>query len=136
LNNLLGVVVGYLDLFKNGHDCPDTVTRSVGLMDHAITRIVNIIGKLSTIANNDRYDLAELSVPELIESCIVRFKEEYEVDAEVSDTLFEPFITTKTSVGRGMGLTIARHTIRKLEGDIHLKANAEIGATALLTYPL
>jgi CheY-like chemotaxis protein len=211
LNNLLGVVVGYLDLLKNGQDNPDTVSRSVGLMDHAITRMINIIGQLGTIANNERYDLAKLSVPELIESSIVRFKEEYEVDAEVlvdssleaktaisanaetfeiilgkllmnawesyhkatppsdrtisleasiqsesgadmlqlkvadkgegiapivSDTLFEPFVTTKTSVGRGMGLTIARHTIRKFEGDIHLKANAETGATALLTYPL
>jgi C4-dicarboxylate-specific signal transduction histidine kinase len=211
LNNLLGVVVGYLDLLKNGQDNPDTVSRSVGLMDHAITRMINIIGQLGTIANNERYDLAELSVPELIESSIVRFKEEYEVDAEVFvnfsieaktcisanaetfeiilgkllinawesyredtpptdrtislhastqhkngsemlhlevsdkgegidptviDLLFEPFSTTKTSVGRGMGLTIARHTIRNLEGDIHLKENTESGVTAILTYPL
>ena len=58
------------------------------------------------------------------------------IDPTVIDLLFEPFITTKTSVGRGMGLTIARHNIRNLEGDIHLKENAESGVTATLTYPL
>ncbi len=211
LNNLLGVVVGYIDLLKNGHDSPDMVKRSVGLMDHAITRMANIIHQLSMIASNERYELAEISIPELIESSIARFKEEYEVDAEVFvnssiepktcisanaetfeiilgkllinawesyredtpssdrtislhastqhkngsemlhlevsdkgegidptviDLLFEPFSTTKTSVGRGMGLTIARHTIRNLEGDIHLKENTESGVTAILTYPL
>ncbi len=211
LNNLLGVVVGYLDLLKNGHDSPDMVKRSVGLIDKAITRMVDIIGQLGTIANNERHELVVISVPELIESSIVRFKEEYKIDAEVLidssleanirisanaetfeivlgkllinawesyhkdtpptnrtislqasvqdkrgpdmlqlkvadkgegidpkviDTLFEPFITTKTAVGRGMGLTIARHTIRNLKGDIHLKDNAESGVTATLTYPL
>lgn len=211
LNNLLGVVVGYLDLIKNGHDSPDMVKRSVGLMDHAITRMVNIIRQLGTIANNERLELAAISVPDLLDSSVDRFKEEYEVNAEVvieselegnpkisanaetfeiilgkllinawesyakdtpdaerpitlkasiqrergpavlqlqvidrgtgidpevSDTLFEPFITTKTSVGRGMGLTIARHTIRNLEGDLLLKENAEGGVTATLTHPL
>lgn len=58
------------------------------------------------------------------------------INPEVSDTLFEPFITTKTSVGRGMGLTIARHTIRNLEGELRLKENAESGVTATLTHPL
>jgi CheY-like chemotaxis protein/anti-sigma regulatory factor (Ser/Thr protein kinase) len=211
LNNLLGVVVGYLDLLKNGQDSPDMVKRSVGLIDKSITRMVDIVGQLGTIANNERHELAVISVPELIESSIVRFKEEYKVDAKVLidslleddirisanaetfeivlgkllinawesydkdtpptdrrislqasvedksgsdmlhlkvadkgegidlkvlDTLFEPFITTKTSVGRGMGLTIARHTMRNLKGDIHLQGNADNGVTAMLTYPL
>ena len=180
-------------------------------MDHAITRMANIIHQLSKIASNERYELAVISMPELIESSIARFREDYDVDAEVLvnsslepktrisvnaeifeiilgkllinawesyredtpsadrtillhtsiqhkngsdmlhlevsdkgegidpaviDLLFEPFITTKTSVGRGMGLTIARHTIRNLEGDIHIKENTESGVTAILTYPL
>ena len=211
LNNLLGVVVGYLDLIKNGHDSPDMVKRSVGLMDNAITRMVNIIRQLGTIANNERLELTSLLISELLDNSIERFCEEYEVDAkvtlesdldsaatitanaetfeiilgkllinawesypkatpaedrtiaikasiqrdrgptvlqlqisdqgqgidpEVSDTLFEPFITTKTSVGRGMGLTIARHTLRNLEGELHLKENPEGGVTATLTHPL
>lgn len=58
------------------------------------------------------------------------------IDPEVTDTLFEPFITSKTSVGRGMGLTISRHTIRNLEGEITLKPNANNGVTATMTHPL
>jgi len=173
--------------------------------------MVNIIRQLATIASNERYELFSLSVSDLIESSIERFKSDYGVQAKITlesdleedtrisanaetfeivlgkllinawesyskdtapddrsilvsariqrergpamlelrvidqgsgiahqviDTLFEPFITTKTSVGRGMGLTIARHTIRNLEGDLHLKQNPEGGVTATLTHPL
>ncbi len=211
LNNLLGVVVGYLDLIKNGYDSPDMVKRSISLMDHAITRMVNIIRQLGTIANNERIELVASSIPRLIENSIERFQKEYEVtgetevlsevdesatiaanaetfeiilgkllinawesypkdtapearkvtvktrisrdngpavleiqvidqgtgiDPEVTDTLFEPFITTKTSVGRGMGLTIARHTMRNLDGDVRLIQNPEAGVTATMTHPL
>ena len=211
LNNLLGVVVGYLDLIKNGHESPDMVKRSIGLMDHAINRMVNIIRQLGTITNNERLELAALSVPDLLENSVERFKNEYEVPAdvtietdltedtrisanaetfeiilgklfinawesypketaddarpvklsaridrnkapamlelqvtdqgngiaeEVGDTLFEPFITTKTSVGRGMGLTIARHTIRNPEGELKVEENTGGGVTATLTHPI
>ncbi len=211
LNNLLGVVVGYLDLIKNGYDSPDMVKRSVMLMDHAINRMVGIIRQLGTIANNERIELSAHSIQTLIENSIERLKDEYEINAqvevesqldenasisanaetfeiilgkllinawesyakdapdedrkitvharisretgpsmlelkvidqgtgidpEVADTLFEPFITTKTSVGRGMGLTIARHTIRNLEGEITVQENPDHGVTATMTHPL
>lgn len=212
LNNLLGVVVGYLDLIKNGYDSPDMVKRSVGLMDHAINRMVSIIRQLGTIANNERLEMTSLPITQLLDDSIERFKKEHEleaeielennipaetkitaspetfenilgkllinawesydknssaeerkiklvaenlkerdipmlelkvidqglgIDPEVKDTLFEPFITTKTAVGRGMGLTISRHTMRNLEGDLRVKANTEgNGVTATLIHPL
>ena len=211
LNNLLGVVVGYLDLIKNGYDSPDMVKRSVGLMDNAVNRMVNIIRQLGTIASNERIELTTLPVTALLENSIERFKTEHEVDAvielqtefaeelkisanaetfesilgkllinawesypketsceerkitlkailtrergpamielkvtdfgtgikpEIATTLFEPFITTKTSVGRGMGLTIARHTARNLSGDVQIISNPEGGTTAVLTHPV
>jgi CheY-like chemotaxis protein len=211
LNNLLGVVVGYLDLIKNGYDSPDMVKRSVMLMDHAINRMVRIIRQLGTIANNERIELSSRSVQKLIVSSISRLSKDnainasvdfegladkdttisanaetfetilgkllinawesypkdaadnerkislvaditrengpamlriqvidqgHGIDPEVADTLFEPFITTKTSVGRGMGLTIARHTIRNLEGDVDVVNNPDSGVTATMTHPL
>lgn len=211
LNNLLGVVVGYLDLIKNGYDSPDMVKRSVGLMDHAIVRMVNIIRQLSTIANNERYELSPLPIKELLETSIQRFKSDFDVETDITlqtnidddanihanaetfeltlgrllinawesydrntqpqdrtialqadivrikettnlqiqvidqgqglaekiqDTLFEPFITTKTSVGRGMGLTIARHTLRNIQGEIRVANNPDRGATATMLHPL
>lgn len=211
LNNLLGVVVGYLDLMKNGLDSPDMVNRSIGLMDNAINRMVNIVRQLGTIANNERLELTSLDIAELVESSIERFKkgcdetiavnyesslkekthisanaetfeslvvrllsnarESYKkntpveakritlrasilkdqgpsllelqiidqgegIAPEVREHLFEPFITTKTAVGRGMGLTIARHTLRNLGGDLRLSENPEGGVTATMTHPL
>ena len=211
LNNLLGVVVGYVELIKNGYDSPDMVKRSVMLMDNAINRMVGIIRQLGTIASNERIELSTHSIDLLLNNSIDRLKNEHEIpaqvlldsqldesatisanpeifeiilvkllinawesyakgtadadrtihltarisrdngpamleikvidhgagiDPEVTDTLFEPFITTKTSVGRGMGLTIARHTIRNLEGEITLKPNADCGVTATMIHPL
>lgn len=211
LNNLLGVVVGYLDLLKNGFDSPDMVQRSVTLMDQAINRMVNIIRQLSTIATNERVALTPLNLQDLLESSIERFKEEYGVDtvvtitsdlpedftletnnealesiigkllinaweaypknepnenrevwletelvdlgdsqrllikvnddgagipANIRDTVFEPFITSKTSVGRGLGLTMARHSIRNLRGDLDLQERPGGGTCAVISYPV
>lgn len=211
LNNLLGVVVGYLDLLKNGFDSPDMVKRSVSLMDQAIQRMVNIIRQLSTIATNEKIQLLSASLQELLESTVERFRSEYGIDTaitiknetpegckipanvevfesligkllinawesypknepaenrevwietrlsdegdsknllveihddgagiddEVLDHLFEPFITTKTSVGRGLGLTMARHTARNLHGELTIQNKPDGGAVASLTYPL
>ncbi len=212
LNNLLGVVVGYLDLLKNGFDSPDMVKRSVSLMDQAIQRMVNIIRQLSTIATNEKVQLLDVSLPELLESTVERFKSEYGVDTSITvkndtppgytipanvevfesligkllinaweaypknepaenrevwieasvqeasdneyrlvinvhddgagiddtvqDHLFEPFITTKTSVGRGLGLTMARHTARNLHGELNIANKPDGGAVATFSYPV
>ncbi|MFP4674069.1 MAG: response regulator [Opitutales bacterium] len=210
LNNLLGVIVGYLDLIKNGYDSPDMVKRSVKLMDNSINRMVEIIRQLSTIATSERIELSELPILELIENSIERFKKENEIDVSVPidseissdarisanaetfevllgkllinawesypletpaenrpiriaanivrergpatlevhvtdqgtgiqpsirETIFEPFITTKTSVGRGMGLTIVRHTMRTLGGEARIAENPEGGVTASISHP-
>ncbi len=212
LNNLLGVVVGYLDLLKNGFDSPDMVQRSVTLMDQAINRMVNIIRQLSTIATNERVALTPLNLQDLLEGSVARFKQEYEVETvvtisndlpedftmttnaeviesiigkllinawesypknepnenrevwletelvdtkdggqrllikanddgagipeDIRDTIFEPFITTKTSVGRGLGLTMARHAVRNLQGDLNLHERNGGGTCAVLSYPI
>lgn len=211
LNNLLGVVVGYLDLMKNGHDRPDMVKRSIGLMDNAINRMVNIVRQLGTIANHERFELSSLEIIDLLEGSIERFKKECEavvtierefniaqdarisanaetfeslvgqllsnawdsykkntppenrnitlrasirrdqgpsllelqimdqgegIAPEVQEHLFEPFITTKTAVGRGMGLTIARHTLRNLGGELRVTENPGRGVTATMIHPL
>lgn len=211
LNNLLGVVVGYLDLIKNSNGNPDMLKRSVGLIDQSINRMIGIIRQLATIANNERYELSSLSVTELLESSIKRMQSDYDINASVElqldfdedptihanaetfeivvsrllinawesyssdtadderkitlhahiiqeegssllnievidngkgidpkirDTIFEPFITTKTSVGRGMGLTIARHTIRNQGGEVEISANPDGGVIATITHPI
>lgn len=211
LNNLLGVVVGYLDLLKNGFDSPDMVKRSVSLMDQAIHRMVNIIRQLSTIATTEKIQITRVNLQDLLDSSVERFKTEYDVpasvtinntldedleipanvevfesligkllinaweaypksekpenrdiwietrmqdtadshtlhimvhdegqglDPEIKEDIFEPFITSKTSVGRGLGLTMARHTIRNMRGDLKLAPKEEGGVVATLLYPI
>ena len=58
------------------------------------------------------------------------------IDPKIADHVFEPFITSKTSVGRGMGLTIARHSIRSLGGDITLEKNPRGGTFVTFNHPL
>ncbi len=58
------------------------------------------------------------------------------ISPEVADNLFDPFITTKTAVGRGLGLTMARHAIRNLGGDIELLPRPEGGTIARLLHPV
>ncbi len=209
LNNLLGVVVGYLDLIENCSDDPKMVKRSSGLMNQAVKRIVNIVQQLSLFATKNKVQLTLMPVGQLLINSINRFSTENDItskinlsnpepetninanaeafenilglllmnawesypqgctkerkidvrtkiiqrqgskhlqvkvsdhgegiDPKIADHVFEPFITSKTSVGRGMGLTIARHSIRSLGGDIRLEKNPRGGTFVTFNHPL
>jgi len=209
LNNLLGVVVGYLDLIENCSDDPKMVKRSSGLMNKAVKRIVNIVQQLSLFATKNKVQLTLMPVGQLLNNSISRFSAENNIisiikltnpdpeininanaeafenilglflmnawesypqgytkerkievrskiiqrhggkhlqikvsdhgegiDPKIADHIFEPFITSKTSVGRGMGLTIARHSIRSLGGDITIEKNPRGGTIVIFNHPL
>jgi len=211
LNNLLGVVVGYLDLLKAAADNPEMVRRSVALIDSAVDRMIHIIRQLSTIITIERLPMHLVSVQQLLDNTIQRFRAEYKIDGqivvrnltppdyqlrtnseilesivgkllinafesfpreansfgkveletsldspedvgprlviqvfdrgagidpEVAENLFDPFITSKTAVGRGLGLTMARHAIRNLGGDLDLIPRADGGTIARLWHPV
>lgn len=206
LNNLLGVVMGYLELAKVNHKDPEKVLRNITRVEGAANRIVGIIKQLSTVAFTTKLSLHSLLIDKLIENSIeraddavgaktsivvdnkieggsirtnieafedalsklivnawesydktenkdrpislsVRFSEDRRfvefkvtdrgcgIDPEVEDDMFEPFVSTKNTVGVGMGLTIARHAIRTLGGEITLHENPDGGVVALFTHP-
>lgn len=54
----------------------------------------------------------------------------------IRDNVFDPFVSTRSGVGRGMGLTIARHSMRSLGGDIELIAEPGGGTRARITHPI
>ncbi|MCC6414822.1 MAG: hybrid sensor histidine kinase/response regulator [Opitutaceae bacterium] len=58
------------------------------------------------------------------------------IDEEIRDHVFEPFISSKNTVGVGMGLTVARHALRNLGGEVTLRDRPEGGAQAVLIHPL
>jgi DNA-binding response OmpR family regulator len=210
LNNLLGVVMGHLDLIKAYYDKPEQVKKNAQHVEEAVGRIVSIIKQLSLLLVKTNPPLAKGNLQRLIEGSIQRFRIEnsldapvtidnplgefmfdtnYEIfeevvskvlinawesygtehtgprpisihtevvekpghrkflqlriddqgrgiDAEIRDRVFEPFISSKHTVGVGMGLTIARHSLRNLDGEVTLTDREGGGATATLLHPL
>jgi CheY-like chemotaxis protein len=210
LNNLLGVVIGYLDLIKSGYEKPALVKKNAQSLDDAIQRIVGIVRQLSTLVVKSRPDLTRVAVAQLIEGGVRRFHSDYKLTApvdvdnplggleietnietfeevlskllinaweayheappearkisvrtrlvdkprgekmlelfvddqgagiaeDIRDRMFEPFVSTKRTVGVGMGLTIARHSLRSLGGEVTVAGRPEGGASALLVHPV
>ena len=210
LNNLLGVVIGYLDLVKAYYDKPEQVKKNAQHVEDAVQRIVTIIKQLSTLVVKSRPPLVRASVQKLLEGGIARFHDDYRltapvtidnplgdltidtnyeiaeevlaqvminawesydnkptdprpislhtrtvdkpeegkfaeirvtdhghgIDTEIRDKMFEPFVSTKNTVGVGMGLTVARHALRNLGGEVTVTDTPGGGATVILLHPV
>ena len=209
LNNLLGVVIGYVDLIKTYYDRPELVKKNVNAVDEAVSRIVQILRQLGTVATKSRFVLAKASMQKLLEDSVRRFQAESKtgaavnienplgeqefdtnievmeeaiskllmnawesygdgsdrdrpitivtrvvdepgdgrcfeirvvdsgngIDGRIRDHMFEPFTSTKHTVGVGMGLTVARHSMRGLGGNVEVEDNPGGGTIAILTHP-
>ena len=210
LNNLLGVVIGYLDLIKVAHDKPDQVLRNVDHVEQAVQRIVSIIKQLSSLVTKTRLPSQKFKLSRLLSGAIERYHEEFKIsqpvvidnplgdlevdthveviedviskvlinaweayepkppeeriitirtavierapegkmvqirvedqgkgiDPEIRDHMFEPFISSKHTVGVGMGLTVARHSLRNMWGDLTLEDRPGGGPVAVIVHPI
>lgn len=210
LNNLLGVVIGYLDLVKAYYDKPEQVKKNAQQVEDAVQRIVTIIKQLSTLVVKSRPPLLKSNLQRLLEGAVERFKADFRIttpititnplgalmidsnsevfeeilgkvllnawesydnrpgeprpiwiktelldraaegkavqitvedqgrglDPEIRDHVFEPFISSKNTVGVGMGLTIARHALRNLGGEVTMTGRTGGGAAAVLVHPV
>ncbi|MCC5840817.1 MAG: response regulator [Opitutales bacterium] len=215
LNNLLGVVVGYVDLLKNMTTSNERTQRSFDQLERAVGRMVAIVRELTTIAEFDRVRKSPYSANMLVSAAIDRYRveqgasantlsialspldsdveiltnaelledvisrtlrnavesyrdeaadrdqeveikldierdEEEErsrllisildrgtgIPARVRENVFEPFVTTASAIGRGMGLTIARHSMQALGGHLDLLERPGGGTVAVLGHPL
>ncbi|MDP0501964.1 MAG: response regulator [Verrucomicrobiota bacterium JB022] len=83
LNNLLGVVVGYLDLMRASLDHRERLVRTSDKLDQAVKRMVGIVRELTTIAEFDRVRKSAIPVPAVLHNAIQRFKAEYQVPEAV-----------------------------------------------------
>ncbi|GAB5561120.1 MAG: response regulator [Synoicihabitans sp.] len=210
LNNLLGVVIGYLDLIKSMANDPNAVRKNAESVERAIDRIVFIIKQLNTVVTKTRSPTHLFPLGELVTGAIARFEsdvghaevvstdnpvasleisshvevfessvsallmnawESYGLDAadhdrkisisvrelqhndvpmievrvedqgtgidpDIRDHMYEPFISSKRTVGVGMGLTVARHSLRHLGGDLILEDRPGGGTVAIATHPI
>jgi CheY-like chemotaxis protein len=210
LNNLLGVVIGYVDLIKAYHEKPELVRKNAQSLEDAVNRIVAIIKQLTNLVVKNKPQLGRTTLPPLLESSVRRYQSEFRIEQpvaiensagdvafetnaeifedslakllinaweaygdlpddqrkitirtevvergeegkqllvhvedsgrgihpEIKDHAFEPFISSKHTVGVGMGLTVARHAMRNLGGEVTLAENPKGGAIATLRHPL
>lgn len=210
LNNLLGVVIGYVDLIKAYHEKPELVRKNAQHLEDAVNRIVVIIKQLTNLVVKNKPQLSRQSLPQLLEAGVRRYQTEFRIDQpvaienplgdtaletnneifedsiakllvnawesyhdapddqrtikirtevvekpddgkhllvhivdfgrglteEMRDHAFEPFISSKHTVGVGMGLTVARHSMRNLGGEVTLADNPGGGVIATLRHPL
>lgn len=56
------------------------------------------------------------------------------IDPAIRDSIFEPFTSSKRTVGTGMGLTIARHCLRNLSGQMTMEDRPEGGTRAVMRH--
>ena len=210
LNNLLGVVIGYVDLIKAYNEKPDLVRKNAQHLEDAVNRIVVIIKQLTGLVVKNKPPLIRASLARMIDSGIRRYQIDYKidqpitvepaagdvlietnvevfeealakllinawesyhdepddkrpinirtevidradegrfalvhvedrgrgVDPEIRDHAFEPFTSTKHTVGVGMGLTVARHSLRNLGGEVSLADRPGGGSIATVRHQL
>ncbi len=210
LNNLLGVIIGYLDLIKTYAEKPDLVKKNAQHVEDAVQRIVTIIRQLGSLVTKTRLPVVKVSLQRILEGGVRRYQLDYGItqpviinnplgeleiethlegceellskvlinaweaygddapadkrpvtlstelaaegetrksviirvedqghgiDPEIRDHMFEPFISAKQTVGVGMGLTVARHALRSMGGDMTMEDRPGGGTIAVLTHP-
>lgn len=210
LNNLLGVVLGYLDLIKSNYNKPESVKKNAENVERAVQRIASIIKQLGSLVVKSRLPVAKYSLGKLLRDGVTRYQTEYKIqepvtienpladlniethvevfedmvskvlinawesygdrppterpilirtrlveilnniqaveiaiedkgrgiDPEIRDHMFEPFISSKQTVGVGMGLTVARHALRNMGGDVSMTDRPGGGSIAVLVHPV
>lgn len=207
LNNLLGVVVGYIDLTKTNLNNPEAARRNIDRIENAVNRMVEIIKQLTSVSTRSRPPLGPIRVSTAVENAVARFHREFDeaiavqvddqaagammisnaevfeeslvkllfnaaesyelssaerpirlrvreierdgapvvefaladegrgIPEDIRDHVFDAFISSKRTVGVGMGLTVARHSIRNLGGDLVLTSRPDGGTTATFHLP-
>jgi two-component system, sensor histidine kinase and response regulator len=63
LNNLLGVVIGYVDLIKSYHEKPELVKKNAQHLEDAVNRIVGIIKQLTNLVVKNKPQVTRLHLP-------------------------------------------------------------------------
>ncbi|MGA3007957.1 MAG: response regulator, partial [Opitutaceae bacterium] len=74
LNNLLGVVMGYLELIKSHYKEPEQVKENTRHTEVAAQRIITIIKQLSSVAGRGPVALAKCNLQHLLEGSVTRYQ--------------------------------------------------------------
>lgn len=214
INNLLGVMLGYVNLLQMNSGKPEKVLGSCEKLEHAIQRVTRIVRQLQVIGHFKSVQKEPTSLKRILNGAVGRFhkitntdtsvridsefpndfqfvtnrelvevflerllQNAYEsyfandadsnpqvgeiilelkrieesatdhmqirlldrgkgIDNTIRDSIFDPFVSSSSVIGRGMGLTIARHSVSCLGGTIEVTDREGGGAEARVLLPL
>ena len=206
LNNLLGIVIGYIELIKMNALKPKIQDKYLSKLEEAIDRIVSIIQQVSSLSREAHPEFRSIRLSNLLGDSIRRFQKNHNIATSIQieneagdlsietnteifeealstllinawesygeienaekpiifritrsdnvsllfsvidhgsgippklkDTIFQPFVSSKGTVGVGMGLTIAENLIKQLGGDLNLQDRPQGGTIATFQLPL
>ncbi|NBD39153.1 MAG: response regulator [Verrucomicrobia bacterium] len=212
MNNLLGVMVGYVSLMQRQLDNPGKVGQNCERLEAAIKRMTRIVHQLTVIGHFKSLQKKEVPLDRLLQGAVARFHrvsgtdnpvrlevslpegftiftnqelfesaferllqnafESYNpeedaaedadrpismnvflenaeeelvvevvdrgsgIDDTIRDSIFEPFVSSSSVIGRGMGLTIVRHGVNCLGGTVRLRDGEDGGTVAEVRLPM
>lgn len=208
LNNLLGVIIGYLSLLQQAPDDPLKVAKNCFHIENAAQRMTKIVRQLSIIGQFQTAELRAVQLNLILQGAIARYQRNSDSHIEIGvenklphdfilntnreiiepcieqllhnaaqsygkdshnnrirlvaepsnrdnslllirvidsgcgvppdllDSAFDPFVSSSAEVGKGMGLTLAKHAANSLHADIDLIPNPQGGTEARLSLPL
>lgn len=208
LNNLLGVIIGYLSLLQQAPNDPQKVSKNCSHIEHAAQRMTKIVRQLSIIGQFRAAELRAIPLNLVLQGAVTRYQRNSDSPIEINvennlpddfmlstnreiiepcieqllqnaaqsygreshnnrirlvaersnrnnshllirvidsgcgippdllDSAFDPFVSSSAEVGKGMGLTLAKHAANSLHADIDLIPIPEGGTEARLSLPL
>jgi len=147
-----GLLVGAIERFRDEHKLAPPVEIDNPLADAALDTHVEVfeeaLGKVLLNAYESYGDLPEAERPIIIRARLAEVEGPAKflrltvedagrgVEPGIRDQMFEPFVSSKKTVGVGMGLTVARHALRSLGGEVTLEDRPGGGTIAVLLHPV
>lgn len=87
LNNVLGVIFGYMHLIKNNHRKPEVVLKHHASLQTAVDKITDMVRRFGAVARESESDPAPASAAALLSRSVERFRHEAGVAREYPFTL-------------------------------------------------
>ncbi len=87
LNNVLGIIFGYMHLLKMHHEKPEMVLKHHASLEKAVAKITEMVRRFGEAARETQPEPEPVPVAELLRCAIRRFRQENRVEAEYPFTV-------------------------------------------------
>jgi len=84
LNNMLAVVLGYVDLIKLQYNKPENVKNNAASIEKAVKRIAGVIKQLNALVIQTRPPVSSVALQALLDGGIARYRSDYNIAAPVA----------------------------------------------------